>query len=153
QKTLGLFAYSFLCLDQLPNGAWGKTVNNWMESLWAGDGGTITRDMRIRTNGGTDVLCSNVMNLVNHLSTTLTVQETAALLTDNGVVRRAADNIASRRGPFGGVGSRSSGRGASDVRIRHTAMALLALISDSTGHLGGHSRPDAASAMAEYLRK
>lgn len=153
RTTLGLFAYSFLRLDQLPNGAWGRTVNNWMESLWVGDGGSITRDTNIRTNGGTDVLCSDVINLVDYLTMTLTAQEAAELLNDNGAVRRAGDNLASRRGPLGGVGSRSSGRGANDVRIRHTVMALLALISDNVGHLGGHSRPDAAGAMAEYLRQ
>lgn len=153
QMTLGLFAYSFLRLDQLPNGAWGRTVNNWMESLWVGDGGSITRDTNIRSHGGTDVLCSNVINLVDYLNMTLTALEAAELINANGAVRRAADNIASRRGPLGGVGSRSSGRGANDVRIRHTVMALLALISDNAGHLGGHSRPDAARALAEYLRQ
>jgi len=153
QLTLGLFAYSFMRLDQLPNGAWGRTVNNWMESLWVGDGGSITRDTNIRTHGGTDVLCSNVINLVDYLTMILTAPEAAELLNTNGAVRRAGDNIASRRGPLGGVGSRSSGRGANDVRIRHTVMALLALISDHVGHLGGHSRPDAAGEMAEYLRQ
>lgn len=153
QMTLGLFAYSFLRLDQLPNGSWGRTVNNWMESLWAGDGGSITRDTKVRDHGGTDVLCSNVINLVDYLTMTLTPSEAAELLNANGAVRRAADNIASRRGPLGGVGSRSSGRGANDVRIRHTVMALLALISGNVGHLGGHSRPDAARAMAEYLHQ
>lgn len=153
QLTLSLFAYSFLRLDQLPNGAWGRTVNNWMESLWAGDGGSITRDNNIRINGGTDVLCSNVINLVEYLTMVLTAPEAAELINANGAIRRAGDNVASRRGPLGGVGSRSSGRGANDVRIRHTVMALLALISDNVGHMGGHSRPDAAGEMAGYLRR
>ncbi|MFA1539965.1 methyltransferase domain-containing protein [Actinomadura monticuli] len=153
RMTLGLFAYSFLRLDQLPNGAWGRTVNNWMESLWAGDEGSITRDRKIRDNGGTDILCGNVINVVDYLTMALTAQEAAEVLNENGMIGHASDNIASRRGPLGGVGSRSSGRGANDVRIRHTVMALIALIADNVGHLGGHSRPDAAAAMAEYLRR
>jgi SAM-dependent methyltransferase len=150
-EALGLLAYSLLRLDQLPNGAWGKSVNNWMESLWAGDHGTITRDANMRRNGGTDVTCSNLINLVTWLRKVLPCRDAADLLLDNECVSRAAANIASRRGPLGGVGSRFSGRGPNDVRIRHTVMAILALLHDSAGHLRGHERPDAALSMANYL--
>ncbi|NMO55224.1 methyltransferase domain-containing protein [Actinoplanes sp. TBRC 11911] len=151
RTTLALFAYSFLRLDQLPNGAWGRTVNNWMESLWEGDRGTITRDTNIRNNGGTDILCANVINLVEHLRLTLDRREAADLLQDNRAVERAGNNIAARRGPRGGVGSRSSGRGHADVRLRHTVMAVLALLHECAGSLNAGGRPDAAKLLAEDL--
>jgi SAM-dependent methyltransferase len=151
RTTLALFAYSFLRLDQLPNGAWGRTVNNWMESLWEDDRGTITRDTNIRRNGGTDILCANVINLVDHFQQTLDRREAAELLQDSRAVERAGNNIAGRRGSRGGVGSSASGRGPSDVRLRHTVMAVLALLYECSGSLNTGGRPDAATLMAEDL--
>ena len=39
-----------------------------METLWVGDRGTITRNPHMRTTGGTDVTCTNVIHLVTFLA-------------------------------------------------------------------------------------
>lgn len=151
RASLSRLAYSFLRMDQLPGGGWGRSVASWMETLWVGDRGTITRNPNMRTTGGTDVTCANVVHLVRFLQRTLSLRDTADLLLDNEAVLLAGESIVARKSMLGGVSSLSATRALSDVTLRHTLMAVLALLYDEIGHQGGHSRPDVVNEMASYL--
>ena len=139
------FAYSFLCLDQLPSGAWSRTLPMWMEALWEGEHGTVFRSPDMKKNGGADStgyavsiltrfwrslfhttgqMQSHFLDLRNRLS---------VLLNLNSVLVNCAKNIESRIGPSGGIDEGLPGRGElPPIKVRHSLVGLLTLLKTKT---------------------
>lgn len=130
-QVLWRLAYSFLRLDQLPSGGWGKTLYHWMEVIWKGDNGTIARSSETRFNGGTDLTTYAFCNYCFFLEKSLqSPDKIRVLMEKNEVADRVYDNFTKRVGYQGAVGSQRSLRAgvASEVRLRHTLMGLIALL-------------------------
>jgi SAM-dependent methyltransferase len=129
-QFLWRLAYSFLFLDQLPSGGWGRTLNSWMESIWEGDMGSIPRNPNMRISGGTDLTAYTFYHYYIFLKNQLSPMKAIRLLRRNGVADKVYENFKSKIGYQGGIGTRQMPRGGSlpDVRIRHTIMGIITFL-------------------------
>jgi hypothetical protein len=134
EGALWRFIYTFARLDQQPGGSWSRSIVQWMNEIWAGDHDEIYRDPNMRRRGGTDLTCYAVDGLVGTLRAHLTPVDTAEVLVHNEAVRRAFRELAGKLGFKGGSGTGMPGAAAADVKIRHTAMTVIAALRYRQGH-------------------
>lgn len=129
-------AYSFLRLDQLPSGAWARSLPLWMEAIWEGEPGTVLRSPDMKINGGVDSTGYAVSVLTRFWSLVFptsqphahTPKELTDMLTDNTVVKRCMKNLESRTGGEGGIDVAVPGRGITKVKLRHSLVGVLTML-------------------------
>lgn len=156
-------AYSFLRLDQLPSGGWGKTLSGWMEALWQGDRGKVFRNPDMRTRGGTDFTSYALCEYVDFIEEVFGDSDAPppgdfpvaqALKAAGGVADGAAHNLIGKIGYGGGIGVGLPGRaGAPAKRIRHTIMGLIAFLHAGRAWRYTAKYRNAISDVASYLRE
>lgn len=145
QVTLSRLAYVFLRLDQLPTGGWGKTLPQWMEAIWEGDAGTITRSSEMREHGGTDFSCASYESYIQFIRNA----GVGALVDGNEVDQHFLKSLQRRIDHDRGMNAGVEGRTVKPkYNIRHAAMAVNALIS--LAERGLHSYED-LNATTDYL--
>ena len=157
--ALWRFAYTFLRLDQLPSGGWGKSLPGWMEAIWKGDAGTITRPAEMRTLGGTDFTCGAFSNYVQCIERFPGHGGVHAVAPDDLVASGLSSNLRNRVDHGGSVtavgvqGRRVPGR----VNLRHTAMAMIGFLhcgrSTGFGVFNGKELKLTASYLLEHFSR
>lgn len=145
---LARFALSFLLFDQLPGGAWSRSLSTWMGRVSAGDEKSVPHRAPIRTNGGVDVTCCS-LRFLNQIYA----------LTEDEVVRRELywflarghNALSAKVSKLGGIGTNAVSRTTGeDVRIRHTALVAGLLLEMQQTVSDLHSTW-ALQAMTGYL--
>ena len=127
--SLWRLAYSFLRLDQLSSGGWGKSLPQWMEAIWEGDAGSINRSPEMRRAGGTDFTCSAFYNYVYFIERFLVGEKFASFSRENPVPGEVFDSLRARIDHDLGMGTGIQGRTVlAKVNLRHTAMGMISLI-------------------------
>lgn len=130
KRSLWRLAYSFLRLDQLPSGGWGKSLPQWMEAIWEGDGGTITRSPEMRTSGGTDFTCGSFYNYVGFTERVLAGGPFLIFAQNNPVPRALTTSLIKRIDHEGEMNTGVAGKRLPNtkVNLRHTAMGMISLL-------------------------
>ena len=132
------FAYCFLRLDQLPKGAWSRTLPMWMEAIWEGEHGTVFRSPDMKDNGGVDStgyavsLLSQFWHRVfregedkDHRTLFLD-SALRGMLRLNGVLDRCTGNLQDKVGDSGALAEGVTTRGRTPrVKLRHSLIGLL----------------------------
>jgi SAM-dependent methyltransferase len=119
-EVLWKLAYAFLRLDQLPSGGWSRSLPEWMEALWEGDGGSITRHPEMRVTGGTDLTCYSAYHVAQFLRAHQGSEQLDA-------IDQAHLVLAAKIGD--GKGIEFTSQAPRPPHIRHTLMGLLLFIT------------------------
>jgi len=149
KEVLWRVAYAFLRLEQLPSGGWSKTLPNWMEAIWEGENGEISRNPKMRTKGGTDLSGYAFQHYVDFLNNHFDLEQVAWLVRHNGVAQRLLHVFESDIGLDGGIGL--SGRADAQVRLRHTLMGMLTFLAYVKANNFGIKPIHDLRVMAQYL--
>lgn len=130
QRVLCRMAYAWLRMDQLPSGGWGKSLPQWMERLWEGDNGTITRSADMLRFGGTDFSCLAFYHYTRFV-TRFVPSDELPVLGLNRVATNLHGNLEYRIHESGAdmINAHLIGRAKRyPVQVRHTAIAIIALL-------------------------
>ncbi len=153
--VLWRLAYSFLRLDQLPSGGWGKSLPQWMEGIWEGDGGSIIRSPDMRRDGGTDFTCAAYYNYVNFVERFEVGSETYKFCLENEVGTKLVKSLKARIDHDKGMMNTGlQGRTVKPkVNLRHTAMGMISLILYGKSKRASNVVRDELKITASYLNK
>jgi SAM-dependent methyltransferase len=126
-QVLWRLAYSFLRLDQIPSGGWGKTLFTWMDRI--GGGGIQFKD-KTRYMGGTDFTTYAFYYYCQLLEGVLSPDRSVQLLQENETGYRVYENFKNKTNSHGAVGAKTEPKGGEvpDVPVRHTLMGLIAFL-------------------------